>query len=342
MPVRRDTPSIDLSAEPLSHLPGVGPRVAEKLAARGLLTMQDLWLHLPLRYEDRTAITPIRLLQPGVPAQIEGRVEAVERGFRYRPVLRVAVGDDSRGTLVLRFVHFRAAQVTQFAVGARIRCYGTPKPGQHGLEIVHPSYRVLGDGDDAALGEALDPVYPAVEGLGPASIRKLIGQALERLPDNDSLELLPATLLEGLGLPSLRNALLTMHRPPRDADVAALALGTHPAQRRLAIEELLAHHLSLRRQRLALQQHGAPVLKGKGALVKALVKALPFTLTGAQQRVFKQIREDIAKPSPMLRLVQGDVGTGMLASMGVHRRPFRCRRAPIGYQSLKERGRGLP
>ncbi len=291
-------------------MPGVGPRVAEKLAVRGLLTLQDLWLHLPLRYEDRTALTPIRQLQPGVPAQIEGRVEAVERGFRYRPVLRVAVGDDTRGTLVLRFFHFRAAQVAQFTVGARIRCYGTPKPGQHGLEIVHPSYRVLGDDDDLALGDALDPVYPAVEGLGPATLRKLIGQALERLPVGDALELLPASLLAGLGLPSLRDALLTMHRPPRDADVAALALGTHPVQRRLAMEELLAHHLSLRRQRLALQQHRAPVLKGKGVLVKALVKALPFKLTGAQQRVFAQIREDIGKPSPMLRLVQGDVGSG--------------------------------
>ncbi len=310
MPVRRDTPSLDLSAEPLSRLPGVGPRVSEKLAARGLQTMQDLWLHLPLRYEDRTAITPLRLLQSGVPVQVEGRVEAVERGFRYRPVLRVAVGDGSTGSLVLRFFHFRAAQVAQFAVGARIRCYGTPKPGQHGWEIVHPSYRILADDEDLSLGEALDPVYPAIEGLGPASIRKLVGQALERLPDNDSLELLPASLLDGLGLPSLREALLTMHRPPRDADVAALALGTHPAQRRLAIEELLAHHLSLRRQRLALQRHRAPALKGRGTLAKALVKALPFSLTAAQQRVFAQIREDIAKPSPMLRLVQGDVGSG--------------------------------
>ena len=297
-------------APSIGCLAGAGPRVIETLAARGLVTVQDLWLHLPLRYEDRTTLTPIRLLQPGVPAQVEGRVEAVERGFRYRPVLRVAVGDGSGGALVLRFFHFRAAQVVQFAVGARIRCYGTPKPGQHGMEIVHPSYRVLGDADDAALGEALDPVYPTIEGLGPASIRKLVGQALDRLPDDDRLELLPAAMLDGLGLPSLRDALLTMHRPPRDADVAALALGTHPAQRRLAIEELLAHHLSLRRQRLTLQQHRAPALKGKGALVKALVKALPFTLTGAQQRVFAQIREDIARPSPMLRLVQGDVGSG--------------------------------
>ena len=125
-----------IGATPLATLPGVGPRVAEKLAARGLLTLQDLWLQLPRQYEDRTAITPIRTLQPGVAAQVEGTVEAVERGFRYRPMLRVAICDDSRATLVLRFFHFRAAQVAQFAPGVRVRCYGTPRAGQHGLEIV--------------------------------------------------------------------------------------------------------------------------------------------------------------------------------------------------------------
>ncbi len=304
------------SEEPLFNQPiagllsGIGPRVAEKLAARGLLTLQDLWLHLPLRYEDRTQLTPIRALQPGVPAQVEGRVEAVERGFRFRPVLRVAIGDDSNATLVLRFFHFRAAQVAQFSPGTRVRCYGTPKPGQNGLEIVHPSYRVLEDADAGSLGDALDPVYPAVEGIGPATMRKFIAQALDRLPDDASLELLPADLLRGLQLPSLRQAVLSMHRPARDADLAALAAGTHPAQRRLALEELLAHNLSLRRQRIALQKHRAPKLAGKGALVAKLVAALPFTLTGAQQRVFKQIREDLKQPSPMLRLVQGDVGSG--------------------------------
>lgn len=292
------------------QLVGVGPRVAEKLAARGLLTLQDLWLHLPLRYEDRTQLTPIRSLQPGVPAQVEGRVEAVERGFRYRPLLRVAIGDESYATLVLRFFHFRAAQVAQFAPGALVRCYGTPKPGQNGLEIVHPSYRVLGEGDAASLGEELDPVYPAVEGIGPASMRKLIGQALDRLPDEASLELLPPEMLRGLRLPSLRQALLGMHRPARDADIAALAAGTHPAQRRLALEELLAHNLSLRRQRIALQRHHAPPLAGKGKLAAQLESALPFSLTGAQQRVFAQIRHDLAQPSPMMRLVQGDVGSG--------------------------------
>ena len=292
------------------QLAGVGPRVAEKLAARGLVTLQDLWLHLPLRYEDRTQLTAIRQLQPGVPVQVEGRVEAVERGFRYRPLLRVALGDDSGATLVLRFFHFRAAQVAQFAPGTRIRCYGTPKPGQQGLEIVHPSYRVLAEGEEGGLGEALDPVYPVVEGIGPATLRKLIGQALDRLPADEALELLPAEMLRDLHLPSLRQAVLDMHRPSRDADLAALAVGRHPAQRRLAVEELLAHNLSLRRQRIALQRFRAPVLGGKGKQVADFVAALPFTLTGAQKRVYKQIRDDLKKPSPMLRLVQGDVGSG--------------------------------
>ncbi|MBN7136856.1 ATP-dependent DNA helicase RecG [Lysobacter enzymogenes] len=304
-----DGPAVDLHTQPLPRMPGVGPRVAEKLAARGLLTLQDFWLQLPRQYEDRTQLTPIRGLRPGVPAQVEGRVEAVERGFRYRPMLRVAVGDDSHGNVVLRFFHFRAAQVAQFQVGARVRLYGTPKPGQHGLEIVHPSYRMLGDDDEVELGQSLDPVYPAIEGIGPAMLRKLIGYALDRLPAEAALELLPDELRRRLQLPTLRDALLTVHRPPADADVAALIDGRHPAQRRLALEELLAHHLSLRRQRISQQAHKARPLK-QVALAEKLRKSLPFKLTGAQRRVFDEIRADLAKPSPMLRLVQGDVGSG--------------------------------
>lgn len=308
---RASTPALAANGEtPVTALPGVGASVAAKLQARGIGSLQDLWLHLPLRYEDRTRLSAIAALQPGVAAQVEGRVEAVERGFRYRPMLRVAVGDDSAGTLVLRFFHFRAAQVAQFAVGARLRAYGTPKPGQHGLEIVHPSYRVLAEDGQVGLGEALDPVYPAIEGIGPATLRKLIGQALEHLPDEAALEVLPPTLLAGMALPSLRQALLTMHRPPADTDVAALAVGGHPAQRRLALEELLAHHLSQRRQRIAFQQHRAPSLRGRGELAKALLASLPFSLTGAQRRVFDEIRKDLARAQPMLRLVQGDVGSG--------------------------------
>jgi ATP-dependent DNA helicase RecG len=310
MPVSRSAAGVDPARLPLGSLPGVGARVAEKLAARGLLTLQDLWLQLPRRYEDRTSITPIRALQAGVAAQVEARVEAVERGFRYKPMLRVAVGDDSQATLVLRFFHFRAAQVAQFRPGARIRCYGTPRVGQHGLEIVHPSYRLLADEDTGALGEQLDPVYPAIEGIGAATLRKLIGRALDRLPDDEALELLPQRLRTRLKLPSLRQALLIAHRPPRDADLAALSAGLHPAQRRLALEELLAHHLSLRRQRIALQQQRATALTDGDALARRLRETLPFALTGAQQRVFEQVRADLARPVPMLRLVQGDVGSG--------------------------------
>ena len=303
-------PSLSPAGETaLATLSGVGPRVAGKLAARGLLTLQDLWLQLPRQYEDRTRISPIRSLQAGVAAQIEGVVEAVDRGFRYRPMLRVAIGDDSQSTLVLRFFHFRSAQVAQFVPGTRVRCYGTPRAGQHGLEIVHPSYRLLEE-DEATLGERLDPVYPAIEGIGTVSLRRLIGQALDRLPDEATLELLPRELLVELQLPSLRTALLTVHRPPRDADVAALLAGIHPAQQRLALEELLAHHLSLRRQRIAMQRHRAPALPGSGGLVERLLATLPFALTGAQQRVFTQLRADLARDAPMLRLVQGDVGSG--------------------------------
>ncbi|PPV09022.1 ATP-dependent DNA helicase RecG [Xanthomonas bromi] len=308
---RAVTPSLAVAGQaPLSSLPGVGPRVADKFAARGILSVQDLWLHLPLRYEDRTRLTTIAQLQSGVPAQIEGRVEAVERGFRFRPVLRVAVSDASHGTLVLRFFHFRAAQVAQFAVGTRVRVFGTPKPGQHGWEIVHPSYRVLAPGEEAGLGDSLDPVYPVLEGVGPATLRKLIGQALERLPPDAALELLPPHWLQDERLPSLRAALLTMHRPPVGTDPQQLLAGGHPAQQRLAIEELLAHQLSLRRQRIALQRFHAPSLPGNGTLVQQMRSALPFQLTGAQQRVFEQIAHDLAQPSPMLRLVQGDVGSG--------------------------------
>lgn len=304
------TPSLAVAGQvALSSLPGVGPKVAEKFAARGIVSVQDLWLHLPLRYEDRTRLTTIAQLQSGVPVQIEGRVDAVERGFRFRPVLRVAVSDDSHGSVVLRFFHFRAAQVAQFAVGTRVRVFGTPKPGQHGWEIVHPSYRVLAPGEDAGLGDSLDPVYPVLEGVGPATLRKLIGQALERLPAEAALELLPPHWLQDQQLPSLRAALLTMHRPPVGTDPQQLLAGGHPAQQRLALEELLAHQLSLRRQRIALQRFRAPQLRG-GRLVQQLRNALPFQLTGAQQRVFEQIAHDLAQASPMLRLVQGDVGSG--------------------------------
>ena len=310
---RKRIPAPALAAagqSPLTALSGVGPAVAAKLAERGLGTLQDLWLHLPRSYEDRTSITPLRLLRAGMAAQVEGQVVAVERGFRGRPMLKVAIEDASGGPLVLRFFHFRAAQVAQFAQGVRVRAFGTAKLGPTGLEIVHPSYRVLALGEEVALGQSLDPVYPLVEGIGLATIRKLVAQALDHLPAEGELDIVPVAWLDALGLPSLCSALLTVHRPGADVDLAGLAAGRHPAIARLAIEELLAHHLSLRRQRIALQRHGAPALDGRGDGVQRLLAQLPFALTGAQQRVFAQIAEDLARPQPMLRLVQGDVGSG--------------------------------
>ncbi|MDO5505590.1 MAG: ATP-dependent DNA helicase RecG [Pseudoxanthomonas suwonensis] len=313
MPRARREPTTAIAAAgeaPIRSLPGVGDRLARTLAERGLECLQDLWLWLPRGYEDRTRITAIRDLRPGEPVQVEGRVLAVERGFRYRPMLRVAIADDSQATLVLRFFHFRAAQAAQFQPGSRVRCFGTARPGQHGLEIVHPSYRVLDDAADDALAGTLDPVYPAIEGIAAASLRKWIALALQRLPEADALELLPPAVLAPLGLPTLRDALLTVHRPPPEADLAALLAGRHPAQRRLVIEELLAHQVSLGRQRIRLQAQGAPPLPAQSSLVDALLASLPFHLTAAQQRVFAQVRDDVARPHPMLRLVQGDVGSG--------------------------------
>ena len=309
MPKPAGAVAVDPLKQLVSALRGVGPALAEKLAARGIETLQDLWLHLPRGYEDRTALAAIRDLRAGMPAQVEGRVVAVERGFRYRPLLRVALEDDSRATLVLRFFHFRSQQANQFAPGVRVRAFGTPRPGQPGLEMVHPSYRILGD-DGQALPDTLDPVYPAIEGIGAGPLRKLILQALQVLPDAAALELLPSAWLRPLGLPPLREAILALHTPPADAELAALQAGTHPAQRRLALEELLAHQLSLRRQRLALQAAGTRALACDETLVDRLQAALPFTLTAAQARVYAQLRADLLQPRPMLRLVQGDVGSG--------------------------------
>jgi len=295
---------------PATELSGVGPALAALLARLGLVTLQDLWFHLPLRYEDRTRITPIAELVPGMAAQVEGRIEAIEKGFRYKPQLRVAIGDESGGALVLRFFHFRATQVEQLRVGARLRCYGEVRQAAHGPEMIHPQYRRVEEHEAAALEASLTPVYPATEGLGAARLAGVIARALDRLPGDTALELLPVELASGLHFGSLREALLYVHRPPADADVAALLAGTHPAQRRLAFEELLAHHLSLRRLRAQVRRHAAPALRGDGRLRAAFLAALPFALTEAQRRVGTEILGDLAEPLPMLRLVQGDVGSG--------------------------------
>jgi len=184
-------------------LPGVGPALSAILTRLGLLTLQDLWFHLPLRYEDRTHLTPIRDLHAGDTAQVEGRVEAIEKGFRYRPQLRIAIGDDSQSTLLLRFFHFNNAQVNQLAIGARLRCFGEVRHGAQGLEMVHPQYRRIAGDAVVAVDELLTPVYPVTEGLGQSRLAGLIERALKLLPADDALELLPEKLRKVHKLASL-------------------------------------------------------------------------------------------------------------------------------------------
>lgn len=300
----------DPGITPVGALPGVGPALAASLARLGLERVQDLWFHLPLRYEDKTRITAIADLRVGERAQVEGVVEAVERGFRYRPQLKVAIGDASRQTLLLRFFHFNRAQAEQLLPGTRLLCYGEVRHGAQGLEMVHPNYQRLSGDVVAAVDELLSPVYPTTEGLGTKRLAGVIGKALALLPPAAQLELIPPELCARHGLTSLRDALLYVHRPPPDAHLGQLMLGQHPAQQRLAFEELLTQHLSLKRMRAALRRRHAPKLEGSGALRQPLLAGLPFRLTAAQQRVSREVERDLARPRPMLRLVQGDVGSG--------------------------------
>jgi len=314
MPARYPSPHLvtpaDPGATPVSSLPGVGPALAEALARLGLERVQDLWFHLPLRYEDKTQVTAIADLRPGERAQVEGVVEAVEHGFRYRPQLKVAIGDDSHQTLMLRFFHFRRSQSDQLQPGTRLLCYGEVRQGAQGLEMVHPQYQRLSGDEPVEVDELLTPIYPTTEGLGQKRLAGVIAKGLALLPPDAQLELIPPALCQAHGLTSLREALLYVHRPPPDAHLGQLTTGRHPSQQRLAFEELLTQHLSLKRMREAVRRRHAPSLRGTGALRERLLAGLPFGLTGAQQRVSAEITVDIAQSEPMLRLVQGDVGSG--------------------------------
>jgi ATP-dependent DNA helicase RecG len=300
----------DPGAVPIAALAGVGPALVASLARLGLQRVQDLWFHLPLRYEDKTRVTAIADLRVGERAQVEGVVESVERGFRYRPQLKVALGDASQHTLLLRFFHFNRAQAEQLQPGARVLCYGEVRHAAQGLEMVHPQYQRLRGDELAAVDELLSPVYPTTEGLGQKRLAGVIGKALALLPPAAQLELIPPELCAAHGLTSLRDALLYVHRPPPDAHLGQLTLGQHAAQQRLAFEELLTQHLSLKRLRAVVRLRQAPALVGDGALLRRFRENLRFQLTAAQLRVSAEVADNLAQPQPMLRLVQGDVGSG--------------------------------
>ena len=304
-------------AAPVARLNGVGEKVAEHLAKLRITRIGDLLFHLPLRYQDRTRLTPIGALRLNREAQIEGQIEVTQVVFGRRRALVVRIADGS-GALNLRFFHFNAAQQQRLAVGRRVRCYGEVRRGPNTLEMVHPECQILAGEEAVAVNAELTPIYPTTEGLQQNRLRHLTNQALALLAagDDDTHELLPQPLLERLAMPSLRDALEFVHRPPPDADVEMLAESSHPAQRRLVFEELLAYQLSLKRRREQARDFGAPSVRA-GTLKQDLLKGFGFTLTGAQGRVIDEVEADLARGLPMLRLLQGDVGAGKTAVAAV-------------------------
>jgi ATP-dependent DNA helicase RecG len=288
----------------LETLRGVGPKLAERLQRYGITSVEDLLFHLPLRYQDRTRVTPIGALQDGSEVVIEGDVAlvSVSGGGRRRSLLVKL--QDGTGTATLRFFHFSQAQKNALQPGDRLRCFGTVRRGSQQPELIHPEYR-RGDWNNAA-EESLTPIYPSTEGISQAQWRKLSNQALALLARNPPQELLP-TQAGDYGLVSALNFL---HRPPPEANQEALREGRHPAQLRLALEELTAHQLSMQELRSRTRERSAPVLRDQQALLPRFLQSLPFTPTGAQRRVIEEIADDLASPRSMLRLVQGDVGSG--------------------------------
>lgn len=290
---------------PVTQLKGVGVQLASKLAKLGIQTIQDVLFHLPLRYMDRTRITPIGSAQTNTEVVIEGEVRGCDLVFGRRRSLMCRLQDNT-GIITLRFFHFSHAQRENLITGSHLRCYGEVKRGSSGLEIYHPEYQFLDQQHPQPLQQHLTPVYPATEGISQQRLRTIATQALALMKQHKLTELLPDTFKKS----SLTDAIEFIHQPPKTAAIDQLAKGEHPAQQRLAFEELLAHQLSLLQLRQTLQQHSAPALTIDKSLQQQFLTALPFQLTAAQQRVSTEIERDLSKPFPMLRLIQGDVGSG--------------------------------
>lgn len=298
-----------LSELSLDSLKGVGPKQLEKLHKLGLFVVQDLLFHLPLRYQDKTKLTTIEQALIGTEVLIEGEIfsQALTRGRRNS--LLVKIQSENGAFLTLRFFHFHYRQAQQFTRGKHLQVFGEVRSGPNGLEMVHPSYQFIQPNEEPILETTLTPTYPTTEGLGQASLLKLMNQAIDLLKERPLEELLPNTLLEELQLPELTQALLTLHQPQPNDDLAKIKQFAHPAQQRLIVEELISQQAGLQRLRQIEQKRFAPALP-PSQTSNALLASLPFMLTQAQQRVLKEIQYDLAQPHPMQRLVQGDVGSG--------------------------------
>ncbi len=296
-------------SQPVTSLKGVGNKVAERLYKLGISNVQDLLFHLPLRYQDRTQLRPLGGVRAHQECLIEATVSLSQVTFGRRRSLLCHVSDGT-GSLVLRFFHFSKAQQQQLSVGVKVRCFGEIRKGPSSFEMVHPEYQVVNA--DLPVNAELTSIYPTTEGMHQLSFRKLIEQALSLLSNSDDVaELIPNSVkIHEAAKLNLVEAIRFIHKPPPNVDLALLRERKHPAQRRLAFEELLAQHLTMRKVRAQTQQYQAPKLTSDGQLRAQLLASLPFPLTSAQQRVNDEILLDIATDIPMQRLVQGDVGSG--------------------------------
>ena len=304
--------TVDFRQQKVESLRGVGPQLAARLGKLGLHNLQDLLFHLPLRYIDRTQITPIGGVQPQTEVVIEGQILASDVVFGRRRSLVCRLQDGS-GTTTLRFFHFSRAQQERLKSGTKLRCFGEARRGKLGVEFYHPEYVHIEDAKTQVLEKTLTPIYPATEGITQSRLRDLCGQAVKLLDKHKIPELLPTITdnpLETQLSFSLTEAVRLLHYPPPGTALDLLADGEHPAQQRLAVEELIAHNLSLLRVRQKIQAQPATALPEDKPAKNALLAALPFHLTEAQLRVYKEISQDINSRQPMLRLVQGDVGSG--------------------------------
>lgn len=295
-----------LAQMPVTALKGVGAKVAEKLVKLNLFTVQDVLFHLPLRYEDRTRTYQVQECRPFTHVSIQGEVKSADIQYGKKRMLVVKVSDGT-GTITLRFFHFGAAQRNIMTPGNEVRCFGEVRAGKWGLEMMHPEFSLIDESADPA-EETLTPVYPTTEGVKQLTLRNMSDQALALLDKGGLADLLPEGMYEQQV--SLNEALYLVHRPPPDVAVTELEEGAHPAQYRLIIEELLAHHLSVLKVRQQSDAQPGIAIKVNEALVDQLLNALPFSPTGAQQRVVNEIQQDMQRSRPMMRLVQGDVGSG--------------------------------
>ncbi len=292
--------------EAVTTLKGVGPKMAENLQKLDIHCLQDLLFHLPSQYQDRTKIHDIGSLRGGQNVLVEGTVEHTEVVFRGRRMMISRISDDT-GSLVLRFFFFGGGQKSALSVGTRVRCFGEIRQSLHQIEMIHPEYSIINDYAPLKLDDTLSAIYPATKGLQQRTIRRLMGEALKILVE--ITDYLPLAIRQRKKMPPLADAIRSIHTPDAQSSQALLN-AFHPAIKRLAFEELLAHQLSLRQFRLQSLKLTGISMPSKDKHINALKASLPFTLTGAQQRVIEEIQKDLLLASPMSRLVQGDVGSG--------------------------------